>query len=72
MRASTVEVLMDIMEEQENAIHAIVVHLSVGQDLSPPQLQAMEQLKQRFEDTRECLEEMIEGCKTSDDFAKAG
>ena len=72
MRVSTVEVLMDILEEQESAIQAIAVHLSVGQDLSPRQLQAMEQLKSRFEDTRECLEGMIQGWSTSDSFAKAG
>lgn len=72
MPVSTVEVLMDLLEEQEGAIEAIAVQLSVGQDLSPIQLGAMLQLKLRFEDNRECLEAMIQGWSTSDSFAQAG
>jgi hypothetical protein len=47
---------MDLLDEQENAVQAIAVHLSVGQDLSPVQLEPMLQLKRTFEETREELE----------------
>jgi hypothetical protein len=63
---------MDLLEEQEDAIQTIAIHLSVGQDLSPPQLEAMVQLKRRIEETQVCLEAMIQGWRTSDSFAQAG
>ena len=72
MPVSTVEVLIDLLEEQKGAIGAIAVQLSVGQDLSPPQLEAMLQLKQRFEDNCESLEAIIQGWSSSDSFAEAG
>ena len=70
--ANTVGVLLDLLEEQEDAIRTIEVHLSVGQDLSPPQLEAMLQLKRRLEETRRRLEAMIQGWRISDYFAQAG
>ena len=72
MLVSTVEVLVDLLEEQEDAIQSIAVHLSVGQDLSPLQLEAMFQLKRRFEETRRYLEAMIHDLRTSDSFAQTG
>jgi hypothetical protein len=57
---------MDLLEDQENAVQAIAVHLSVGQDFSPVQLEAMLQLKRRFEETRRHLEAMIKGWATSE------
>ena len=72
MPVSTVEVLIDLLEEQEGAIEAIEVQLSVGQDLSPAQLEAVLQLKQRFEDNCDYLEAMIQAWSTSDSFAQAG
>jgi len=69
---STVEVLVDLLEEQEDAIQSIAIHLSVGQDLSPLQLEAMFQLKRRFEETRRYLEAMIQDLRTSDSFAQTG
>lgn len=72
MLVSTVEVLVDLLEEQEDAIQSIAIHLSVGQDLSPLQLEAMFQLKRRFEETRRYLEAMIQDLRTSDSFAQTG
>ena len=72
MPLSTLEILMDLLEEQEHAIEAIAIQLSVGQDLSPPEFEAILQLKRRFEETRECLDAMIQGWRTSDSFAQAG
>ena len=72
MLVSTVEVLISLLEEQEDAIQSIAIHLSVGQDLSPLQLEAMFQLKRRFEETRRYLEAMIEDLRTSDSFARTG
>ena len=72
MPVSTVEVLIDLLEEQEDAIQSIAIHLSVGQDLSPLQLEAIFQLKRRFEETRRYLEAMIEDLRTSDSFARTG
>jgi len=57
---STTEVLMDLLEEQENAIRTIAVHLAVEEDLSPSELEAIMQLKQRIEEIRECLQVMIQ------------
>ena len=68
MPVSTIEVLFDLLEEQENAVQAIAVQLSSGQDLSPPQLEAMLNLKQHLEETRGCLETMIQERRTSDIF----
>jgi archaellum component FlaC len=70
--SSTAEVLMDLLEEQESAVQTIAVHLSVGQDLSPRQLEAMLQLKRRFEENCKRLEAMIEGWRDSDSLAQAG
>ncbi len=72
MPVSTVEVLISLLEEQEDAIQSIAIHLSVGQDLSPLQLEAIFQLKRRFEETRRYLEAMIEDLRTSDSFARTG
>lgn len=72
MPSTTAEVLMDLLEEQENAIRTIAVHLSMGEDLSPYQLEAMLQLKRKFEETRECLEAMIQGRSPSNSFVQAG
>jgi hypothetical protein len=63
---------MDLLEEQENAVQTIAVHLSAGQDLSPHQLEAMLQLKRRFEENCERLEAMIEGWRNLDPLAQAG
>ena len=71
MPVSTAEVLMDLLEDQENAIQTIAVHLYVGPDLFPLQFEAMFQLKRRIEETRECLETMIQGTGISDSFAEA-
>ena len=72
MPVSTVEVLISLLEEQEDAIQSIAIHLSVGQDLSPLQLEAIFQLKRRFEETRRYLEAMIEDLRTSDSIARTG
>jgi len=72
MPSSTVEVLMDLLEEQEAAIRTIAVHLSTGEDLSPPQLEAMLELRRKFEETYECIEAMIQARSSSDSLAQAG
>lgn len=72
MPVSTDEVLMDLLEEQENAVQTIAVQLSVGQDLSPLQLEAMLKLKRKFEENCKYLDAMIEGWRDSDSLAQAG
>lgn len=72
MPVSAVEVLMDLLEDQENAVRSIAVHLSVGQDISALQLEEMLQLKKKFEETCECLEAMIQRWSIPDSFAQAG
>jgi hypothetical protein len=72
MPSGTVEVLIDLLEEQEDAIRAIAVHLSTGDDLSASQVEAMSRLRRKSDETYECIEAMIRAQSNSDSFANAG
>ena len=72
MPTSTTDLLLDLLEEQEDALRAIKVHLSVGEDLSPSQLDGLRALQQRMEETRAFMELLIDGTANPDALAKAG
>ena len=72
MPTSTTDLLLDLLEEQEDALRAIKVHLSVGEDLSPTQLDGLRALQQRMEETRVFMERLIDGTANPDALAKAG
>ena len=72
MPTSTADLLLDLLEEQEDALRAIKVHLSVGEDLSPSQLDGLRALQQRMEETRAFMERLIDGTANPDALAKAG
>jgi len=51
MPSGTVEVLIDLLEEQEDAIRMVAVHLSTGEDLSASQLEAMLRQRRKSDET---------------------
>jgi len=72
MPMSTIDLLLDLLEEQEDALQAIRVHRSVGEDLSPAQLDGLLELQGQMEQTRAFIARLIDGTANPDALARAG
>jgi len=61
MPASTRDLLMDLLEEQEDALRAVKKHCAIGEDLSSEQMDGLLMLQQQIENTRMLIGLLIEG-----------